>query len=82
MALNLKTRLEKLEAVVPASAMNFCVVVHHPGEDCEQTRAAAIAAYIQQNGHAPHPDRFMHMHFISPDTKRPICGCADKEVLQ
>lgn len=77
MALNLKGRLEKLEATVPVSSMNYCTVIHRPGVDCNQTKAAAIATYIEENGHEPTPDQMIHIHLISPETKRSGCACKE-----
>ena len=78
MAMNLKGRLEKLEAAAPMKGGNFCQVVHH--EDCKRDRVAAIAEYVEKYGHEP--ENFINVLIISPETKQSICGCKSELVTE
>jgi hypothetical protein len=81
MALNLKTRLEKLEATAPAAAVNYCLVTHRPGIDCEQVKAEAIASYVEQYGCEPGPDHFIDIYLVAPAGSGPqTCACRSDEV--
>jgi hypothetical protein len=82
MALNLKTRLEKLEATAPASAVHYCLVTHRPEMDCEQAKAEAIASYVEQNGCQPDSAHFIDIYLVAPaDGGRRTCACRSTEML-
>lgn len=69
--MNLKGRLEKLEAVAPDSKEIPCMVAHHT--NCAEDRAKAVDAYRAAHGHDPAD--FIDILFVSPETKQSICGC-------
>lgn len=71
----LKSRIDQLEARVPADAVNYCTVVHH--DDCAQDRELAIADYTARHGCAP--ANFIDVLLISPDRAGSRCGCPTKE---
>lgn len=69
--MNLKSRIEKLEAATPASIEHYCLVVH--GEDCQASKAEAVTMFVAKHGFAP--QNFINVIGIETKTKKAICGC-------
>lgn len=70
----IKTRLEKLEAQRPIQIEAVCLVVHH--KDCSVDRSKAVAAFVEMHGKEPTEDQIVNVLLISPEEKRPVCGCS------
>lgn len=70
--MNLKSRVEKLEAASPHSAGDYCVVMH--GDDCQASKAEAVTRFVAMHGCAP--KSFINVIAIDTETKRAMCGCA------
>ena len=69
--MNLKSRIEKLEAAIPTNIECYCLVAH--GEDCQASKAEAVTRFVEKHGYAP--QNFINIIGIDTKTKKAICGC-------
>lgn len=72
--MNLKNRIEKLEAAAPHSAGSYCLVIH--GDDCQASKAEAVMKFVAMHGYEP--QNFINILSIDMETKREMCGCKEQ----
>ena len=76
-AMNLKGRLEKLEAeITSADEDQICVVLH--GSDCKADREKAVGSFVSRHGFEP--KKFMNILLCSAEDGLSVCGCQAEEV--
>jgi len=74
--MNVRTRVEKLEAVANVDDVMPCVVTHFPSGDCEEAKQQAIERFTKTYGRAP--TKFMNIHIVGMDKKK-LCSCPEDE---
>ena len=76
--MNLKSRVEKLEAATSHIAGSYCLVIH--GDDYHASKAEAVTEFLARYGYEP--VNFIDVTFIGADTRRSICDCSDDESVR